>query len=189
MRPRRPHCHTDGMGQQITVTEADIRGIRRDFVRHAMTRPAMIVALVAFVLAAAAFVVVALAAEPVFWLAAAVAALAAALMPFTLGRRVTLTARTAMPVGSWMRAYIEDDSLKTQGPAGSASTLLPVFHRAIVGSDTVLAQRTGSNVVTVLPRRCFTAEEIAVLRRVDAARGRGVQLAPSAPTASSDQIS
>ncbi|MFK4788792.1 hypothetical protein [Microbacterium sp. ZW T5_56] len=177
------------MGEQITVTEKDIRGIRRDFTRHAMTRPATVVALIVFALAAVVFVIVALAAEPAFWVAVAAAALTIALMPFTLGRRVTRTARTAMPAGSWMRAYVEDGSLKTEGPAGSASTLLSAFRRTIVYPDTVLIQRTGSNIAGVLPRRCFTAEEIAVLRRVDAARGRGVQISPSAPTASPNQIS
>ncbi|WP_433676580.1 hypothetical protein [Microbacterium gorillae] len=135
------------------------------------------------------FVIVALAAEPWCWLAAAVAVLTIALMPFTLGRRVTRASRSGMPVGSELHVHLEDGSVKTAGPAGSASTLLPVFRRAIIYPDTVLMQRTGTNVALVFPRRCFTDEEIAVLRRVDSARGRGVQIAPSAPTASSSQIS
>jgi len=171
------------MGEQITITEADIRGIRRDFTRHMMTRPATVVALVVFAVAALVFVIVALAAQPFFWVVAAVAALVLVLLPSALGRQVTRASRAAMPVGSWMRAWIEDGALKTAGPAGAASTVLPVFRRAMVHTDAVLVQRTGSTVIGVLPRRCFTPEEIAVLRRVDAARGRGVQISPSAPAA------
>ena len=170
------------MGEQITVTAGDIRGIRRDFTRHMMTRPATVVALVVFAAAAVVFVIVALAAQPFFWVAAAVTVLMLILLPSAVGRQVTRASRAAMPVGSWTHAWIEDGALKTAGPAGSASTLLPVFRRAIVGSDAVLLQRTGSTVMGGLPRRCFTPEEIEVLRRVDAARGRGVQISPSAPT-------
>ncbi|MCD2497598.1 hypothetical protein [Microbacterium nymphoidis] len=171
------------MGEQITVTEADIRGIRRDFTRYVVTRPATIVALVVFAMATIVFVIVALAAQPFFWVAAAVAAFVLVLLPSALGRQVTRAARAAMPAGSWMRAWIEDGALKTAGPTGSASTSLPAFRRAMVHPDAVLVQRTGSNVVGVFPRRCFTLEEIEVLRRVDAARGRGVQSSPPAPAA------